>query len=321
MASIDVVIPCYNYAHFLRQCVRSVLSEAVADLRVIIIDNASTDNSVEVAHQLAEKDPRVEIICHTKNLGPQASFNEGIDLARADYFMILCADDLLTAGSIRYGIDLMEKYSNTSFVLGSHMESWVGERLPELVQQLDGVEMVSGTTFIERCCQSLTNVPAHAILVRTSVQKQVGHYRASLPFMDDVEMVLRLAPTGLVAKLPAPIAVPRLHGANLTGPLWNDRLRVLQERESVFKSFFSHEGADLPNAIQLLEVQMRRLAEAAFWSAASHLVRGKQQQAFELLRFGYRLSPASILVPPLGHLLRTKGSFKRIAAVVSGWGR
>jgi glycosyltransferase involved in cell wall biosynthesis len=320
LASIDVVIPCYNYAHFLPQCVRNVLSEDVANLRVIIIDNASTDNSVEVARQLACEDPRIEIVRHPENLGPHASFNEGIDLARADYFMILCADDLLTAGSLRYGIDLMEMDPDTSLVLGSPMESWIGEELPE-IRQRPGGSVVRGDAFVQMCCQSMINVPAHAILVRRSVQKKIGHYRASLPFMDDFEMVLRLATTGLVAEMGAPIAVPRLHATNISQSLWDDRLRVLQEREAVFRSFFSQEGADLPNASRLLEIQIRILAEAAFWSAASHLTRGMPGRAFGLLGFAYRLRPASVLFPSVGHLFRTEGSFKRVAAVVSGSGR
>ena len=76
MASIDVVIPCYNYARFLPECVGSVLSQDVGCLRVIIIDNASTDNSVSMAKQLAAMDPRVQVICHENNLGPRASFND-----------------------------------------------------------------------------------------------------------------------------------------------------------------------------------------------------------------------------------------------------
>ena len=94
--SVDVVIPCYQYGRFLRECVTSVLTEGIQDLRVLIIDNASTDNSVEVAQQLACRGPREELVARRRNLVPHASFNEGIDWARSDYFMILCADHLLS---------------------------------------------------------------------------------------------------------------------------------------------------------------------------------------------------------------------------------
>ena len=57
-ASVDVAIPCYPYGGFLRDCVTSVLTQAIRDVRVLIIDNASTDDSVEVALQIAAEDPR-----------------------------------------------------------------------------------------------------------------------------------------------------------------------------------------------------------------------------------------------------------------------
>ena len=59
MPSIDVAIPNYQYARYLRQCVQSVLSQDVRDLSLLIIDNASTDDSVAIARQLASKDSRI----------------------------------------------------------------------------------------------------------------------------------------------------------------------------------------------------------------------------------------------------------------------
>src|SRR5262245_5768644 len=101
MVSVDVAIPNYNYGRYLRGCVESVLSQDIEALRVLIIDNASTDNSAEIARELARSDPRVEIRIREKNLGPHASFNEAVDWAAGDYFLILCSDDAVTPGSLR----------------------------------------------------------------------------------------------------------------------------------------------------------------------------------------------------------------------------
>ena len=70
MKSVDVVIPNYNYGRYLRACVDSVLSQDVEKLRVLIIDNASTDDSPEVARELAAMDPRVELRLRETNLRP-----------------------------------------------------------------------------------------------------------------------------------------------------------------------------------------------------------------------------------------------------------
>ena len=68
MVNVDVVVPCYNYGRFLEACVGSVLEQSVRDLRVLIIDDASSDDSLSVARKLAEADPRVSVIAHSQNL-------------------------------------------------------------------------------------------------------------------------------------------------------------------------------------------------------------------------------------------------------------
>ncbi|UCI29355.1 glycosyltransferase family 2 protein [Mesorhizobium sp. B4-1-4] len=323
MPSLDVVIPCYNYANLLPQCVGSILAQDILvrhldDLRIVIIDNASTDNSVEVARKLAESDPRIQILCHERNLGPHASFNKAIDLAQADYFMILCADDLASAHAISSGIQLLERFPKASFVLGTYVEFSSDETLPEPHSRAAGYRLSHGNNFIERCCAGFEPVPAHAILVRTSKQKNIGHYRPSLPYMDDLEMVLRMATTGMVAEMDCPLAIRRIHSSSsLSQSLWDQKLALLKEREAAFRSFFSNEGSNIPDAKRLHWILRRKLAEVAYWSAVSHLFRRRRTEAASLFEYGYRLNRISMLVPPVGYLFRKRGAFKRIVAVVS----
>ena len=314
VARIDVAIPCYNYARFLSECVGSVLSQDV-DVRVIIIDNASSDGSVEVVRELAARDRRVEVVCHEVNIGPHASFNEAIDLARAEYFLILCADDLLTHDTLRHGLALLDANPKAAFALGANSQMW---RSGELPRQQGGGTLTGGAAFIERCCLAMGDrVPAHAVLARTAAQKKAGYYRASLPFCDDLELTLRLALIGDVAELRTPIAVPRIHSSNLSAPMWSNRLLVLRERQKAFESFFSHEGAAMPDRPRLSRAVRRRLGEAAYWSALSHFARKRAGEGAELLKFAFSLNPASRFFPPFGHLYRSGGIARRVGAIAS----
>src|SRR5262249_2335677 len=76
MASVDVIVPCYNYGRFLEECVRSVLNQDGVDVKVLIIDDASSDNTPEVGRALAAADPRVEYRRHAANQGHIATYNE-----------------------------------------------------------------------------------------------------------------------------------------------------------------------------------------------------------------------------------------------------
>src|SRR5215831_20496875 len=108
MSSVDVIVPCYRYGHFLRECVESVLSQSDVNVRVLIIDDASPDNTPEVAAELVSEDPRVTFIRHSENKGHIATYNEGIEWASAEYMLILSADDCLLPGALSRAADLMD---------------------------------------------------------------------------------------------------------------------------------------------------------------------------------------------------------------------
>ena len=312
------MIPCYNYGRYLRQCVESVLAQGLDDLRVVIIDNASTDDSVAVARQLASEDSRVELLWHPVNLGPHASFNEGIDLARCDYFMILCADDVLAPGALARGVGILEERPDVALMLSADAKPWHGDDLPSIPQPV-GWDVIEGRAYIEWCCRAIgQGSGAHAMLVRTSAQKQVGHYRAALTHMDDLEMALRLASRGNVVRLHSPLVFQRMHSANQLSALWEDRLAELQERAAAFASFFRNEGASIDREHRLEGLTMRRIGAAAYWSGISHIYRRRRDAGYKLISYCAQLNPMAVVLPPVGHLFRTGGAVKRMAAVIAG---
>src|SRR5690606_38824294 len=231
MPSVDIAIPCYNYAHLLPQCVESVLSQGLSEIRITIIDNASEDDSVAVARKLAAGDRRVEVVCHACNVGAHASFNEAIDRADADYFMILCADDLLAAGMLRAGVEALERHPEATVLLGRSDPPFVGDQ-PPAPQEARAARLTHRDAFLRNACDDVgCGIAAYTMLVRTSVQKTVGHYDSSIRHYDDMEMALRLAARGSVIELDAPLGLRRLHDTNISAALWQDRLLDLRERQ------------------------------------------------------------------------------------------
>lgn len=78
MSSVDVVIPCYNYARYLPQCVASALDQEDVEVRILIIDDCSKDDSEIVGRRLAEQESRVEYRRHPINQGHISTYNEGL---------------------------------------------------------------------------------------------------------------------------------------------------------------------------------------------------------------------------------------------------
>jgi glycosyltransferase involved in cell wall biosynthesis len=282
-AGVDVVIPCYQYGRFLRDCVRSVLTQGIGDIRVLIIDNASTDGSVEVARQLAAEDPRVELVARPRNLGPHASFNEGIDWAKATYFMVLCADDLLAPDALARVVPVMERHPDVGFAYGRAAALLPGEPMPVLDTSLWNApwQIVAGQDLIERFCgDGVNHVPGPStVVVRTAVQKAAGYYRTALPHTDDFEMWMRLAHLGPAARTQADLAILRFHGSarsaaarRVQSAPYHQPPAMPWHDEAAFESFFAHERAALPEATRLHRLARRNLGERAYWAAVAHLV-------------------------------------------------
>lgn len=105
---ISVVIPSYNYATFLLPCLESVASQDYPEIELVVIDDMSTDNSVEVLEEItshqnfrAPFNGRVRIDVNTKNLGAHETINRGIAASRGAYVCIVNADDLYGPGRLR----------------------------------------------------------------------------------------------------------------------------------------------------------------------------------------------------------------------------
>jgi glycosyltransferase involved in cell wall biosynthesis len=324
MASVDVVVPCYQCGRFLRECVTSVLRQGIGDLRVLIIDNASTDNTLAEARQLTAEDGRIEVLTRPCNLGHHASWNEGIEWAKSDYLVILAADDLLADGAIARAISVLDRHPHAGFATGRDAKFRDGEAHPviDLSRAQSEWQILPGHEFIEERCRRPDNYVAGSIVVRTAIQKRAGHYRTTLPHTDDLEMLLRLAALGDVAVTNAFQGIRREHGENRSHQFWIERLPDFIEREAAFNSFFEKEGSSMPDARRLHMLATRRIADFAYWCAMSRFVRGHRRVAYNLFKFAIRRFPSMAIIPPFGFLWRMENwQWRKFMEILAETGR
>ena len=321
MTSVDIVVPCYRYGGFLRDCVGSIRRQGIDNLRILIIDNASNDDSAEVAKQLASEDRRIEVVVRNKNLGPNASYNEGIDWAAGDYMMIVDADDLVADGCIAPAVSFLEHHPEVAFAYGTELQA---EFAAGVVRYAGGAEIdvswatMTGSQFIARTCNYPANTVANtSVIVRTAAQKKAGHYNPRLPHSDDLEMWLRLANVGAVASTSKVHGIRRIHSRQLTQAFARDAAALdYVARLAAFDSFF--ERAAVVDGARLRGVARRSLSSRAYWSALSHVYRGNYRDAWDLMRFALGRCPRMLLLPPLDWLFRMPNSAGRLRAVLSG---
>jgi len=99
-AQVSVIVPVFNKAEYLGDCLDSLCGQTFRDIEIICIDDASTDESGEVLRDYAQRDARLKLIFNKANMGPAHSRNEGIAAARGRYLRFVDADDLLPPDSM-----------------------------------------------------------------------------------------------------------------------------------------------------------------------------------------------------------------------------
>ena len=109
-STISVIIPVYNVAAYLPQCLDSVMSQSYSDLQVILIDDGSTDNSGVICDEYAAKDPRVVVI-HQNNGGAAAAKNAGLCAATGKYLSFVDSDDYLEPEAYSHMLQLMQAHN------------------------------------------------------------------------------------------------------------------------------------------------------------------------------------------------------------------
>ncbi|MGP7996282.1 MAG: glycosyltransferase family 2 protein [Streptosporangiaceae bacterium] len=270
MSRVDVVIPCYNYGRFLSECVRSALDDQPGvDVRVLIIDDASPDGSAETALKLAAADGRIEVRAHPVNAGHIATYNEGLlGWADGDYCVLISADDRLAPGALRRAADLMDAHPEVGFVYGHAVEFRDGEEPPPAQASGRSQTIWPGHWWLgRRFREAQTCIFSPEVVVRTSLQHQVGGYDPELYHTGDAEMWMRLAAYADVGYVRADQAFYRRHGGNMSGVLGDDLLRLSQIR-SAYEAVLLRCADVLPDAAELSQTVHRQLAKDALRIAA-----------------------------------------------------
>ena len=93
MPSVSIVIPIYNTEKYLEKCLNSLLNQALVDIEIICINDASTDNSLNIIYKYAEQDSRIRVINLVKNKRQGGARNEGLKIATGEYIGFVDSDD------------------------------------------------------------------------------------------------------------------------------------------------------------------------------------------------------------------------------------
>jgi Glycosyl transferase family 2 len=261
--TVSVVVPCYNYGHYLRDCVGSITAQPGVEVEVLIVDDASPDGSVAVARELAAEDPRVRVLEHETNRGHIATYNDGLAAVDGAYVVLLSADDLLAPGALGRATALMEARPDLAFVYGYSPE--FSQRPPAPVTQVRSWSVWDSPEWLARVCRRGSNFAfCPEVVMRGTVMKELVGYDARLPHSADFLLWLRAAARGAVGRVDGPDqAYYRVHGANMHLQKYAGVLTDMRERVRAFEIFFAEHERDLPGGADLRAQSTRAVAREA----------------------------------------------------------
>ncbi|MDQ5844102.1 MAG: glycosyltransferase [Acidobacteriota bacterium] len=181
--SVSVVIPAYNNSRHLSHAVQSVREQGHSDLEIIVIDDGSTDNTVEVLEQLRGSDLRS---IKQANAGPAAARNLGIAEARGEWIAFLDADDYWLPGKLSAQFDALQQQDGADFCYTDALL-----RFPDGHETISGARNSGGDLFSDLLWGN--QLATGTVLVRRRCLAAVGPFNVNLRTGEDWDMWLRLA--------------------------------------------------------------------------------------------------------------------------------
>ena len=101
MKKVSIIIPVYNNEKYVEKCIRSVMEQTFRNIEIIIIDDGSQDDSVEILNRLAAEDKRI-VLVHQENGGVAIARNRGLELAKGEYVTFIDGDDYVAKNILHF---------------------------------------------------------------------------------------------------------------------------------------------------------------------------------------------------------------------------
>jgi glycosyltransferase involved in cell wall biosynthesis len=233
---VSVIIPTFNRAYCLAESIRSVLDQSFTDFELIVVDDGSTDRTVQVVREF----PDIQLISLEKNEGVSFARNLGIERAQGDWVAFLDSDDLWEKGKLQAQMNWVEQHPDCQAVYTD--EIWI--RNGVRVNPMNKHQKYSGDIF--QYCLPLCIVSPSSVLLRAGLLEEVGTFDETMPVCEDYDLWLRIAKRFPFHFLKEKFIVKRGgHEDQLSRKFWGmDRWRVYALEKLLKENLLNEEQRD-----------------------------------------------------------------------------
>ncbi|RRN77381.1 glycosyltransferase [Pseudoxanthomonas sp. SGD-10] len=207
MCEVTVFMAVYNGSAYLRDAIDSILSQTFKDFELLIINDGSTDNSVDIISSYT--DPRIRLLHNEQNRGLLFTRNRGVQEARGEYIAILDCDDIAVTDRLETQYNFLQLHKDIA-MCGGHSIYIDENGIPTgYILKQPTHNILANMLFVNPFVNS-------TLMIRKSVIEEVGGYRDYAP-AEDFDLSLRIAQKYEVANIDAVLVKYRIHQHNISG--------------------------------------------------------------------------------------------------------
>ena len=258
---VSVIIPTYNRAWIIKESIDSVLSQDFNDFELIVIDDGSTDNTLEILNSYGED----IIVIHQRNQGVSSARNRGLMEASGSLIAFLDSDDLWLPGKLSLQVDFFN--SNPTALICQTEEIWMRNNVR--INPKKRHKKPSGMIFASSLALCL--VSPSAVMVRRRLFEDVGLFDETLPACEDYDLWLRISCKYPVYLIDIPLIIKRGgHDDQLSSSSGLDKYRIKAIKKIIESNLLSEDQ---------FQAAVKTLKEKCAIYAAGCRKRGRMEEA------------------------------------------
>lgn len=222
---VSIIIPSYNHSKYITETIESILGQTYDNFELIVIDDGSQDNSIEIIEKLRLNNKFIFI--KRENKGLCETLNEGINLSRGKYIAICASDDIYLKDKIKLQVDFLETNPNYALCYGKII-SFDNDGNQKFI---NSKKYKSGKLFLDLIKTNF--VPAVTQMYRKDIFDNIGGFDKDL-WIEDWDMLLRISYSYEIGFLDKYLAMYRNHGENMSGgknirKMYENELKILNK--------------------------------------------------------------------------------------------
>lgn len=265
MTEVSVLVPSYNHAPFIERTLRSIYAQTLKPKKLIVIDDGSKDESVEIIRRVLLDCPFDNEFVRRENRGLCVTLNEGFAKSSGEFFAYLGSDDLWLPEFLSEQIELLNKRPNAVLVFG---HAFVIDDEDRIIDRTDNWTNFADGDLLPTLLHGIIFSSPSVVYRRAALEKHGWNENLRL---EDYELYLKLAADGEFARNARVLCAWRQHESNVSGdtPLMLDEM-IAAQNANADKLGISRE--------ELEKIQKKVKFEAVF----NHIRHGKKREAVSL---------------------------------------